>query len=305
MVTAFLHPGQGSQTPGAGRPWRDHSQWGLIDEMSTATGVDVAHLLLEADESELRDTANAQLSTYAVSVLIARALCDAGIRPDVVAGHSLGEYTALATAGVLDPIEGARLVAARGAAMREAAAVHPGTMAAILGLEVAEVSAGCADSGGEVWVANDNAPGQAVIAGTTEAVEAAGELLRKRGARRPMPLAVAGAFHTPLMAPAQGPLDRALEATVFADAGPVVVWSNVDAADHREGASWPTLLSSQLCQPVRWREQILGIAQSGVERFVEVGPGTVLTGLVKRITPDTPRGSVATPEDLESLLSAG
>jgi [acyl-carrier-protein] S-malonyltransferase len=305
VVTAFLHPGQGSQTPGAGQPWRDHSQWGLIDEMSAATGVDLAHLLLDADEAELRDTAHAQLSTYAISVLIARALAEGGIRPDVVAGHSLGEYTALATAGVLDPIGGARLVAARGAAMREAAAVRPGTMAAILGLEVAEVSAGCADSGGEVWVANDNAPGQVVIAGTVEAVEAAGELLRERGARRPMPLAVAGAFHTPLMAPAQEPLDRALEATVFADPGPVVVWSNVDAAEHREGSHWPTLLSSQLCQPVRWREQILGIAQSGVDRFIEVGPGTVLTGLVKRIAPETPRSSVATPDDLESLLTAG
>lgn len=305
MVTAFLHPGQGSQSPGVGQAWRDDRHWGLIDEMSAATGVDLTHLLIEADEAELRDTANAQLSTYAISVLIARALVEAGIRPDVVAGHSLGEYTALATAGVLDPIEGARLVAARGTAMREAAAARPGSMAAILGLEVTEVSAGCEDSGGEVWVANDNAPGQVVIAGATEGVEAAGELLRGRGARRPMPLAVAGAFHTPLMAPAQAPLDRALEATAFGDADTVAIWSNVDAAAHSDGTTWPSLLSAQLCQPVRWREQILGIVQAGVDRFIEVGPGTVLTGLVKRIAPDTPRASVATTSDLAALLADG
>jgi [acyl-carrier-protein] S-malonyltransferase len=303
MTVAFLFPGQGSQAPHAGAPWTDTAQWSMVAAAADATGIDVAHLLVEAEADELVDTANAQLSTFVLSLVVAAALAEAGVTPAHVGGHSLGEYSALAAAGWVETVAAARLVAARGAAMREAATTNVGTMAAIIGLKVDDVVAVCDHVDGHVWVANDNAPGQVVIAGSSSAIEAAGELARQRGARRPMPLQVAGAFHTPYMAPAQEALDAALAAVTF-EAGHATAWANVDAAAHAEPGVWPGLLSAQLCSPVRWRSEVAAMAAAGVDTFVEVGPGTVLTGMVKRIAPDARRLSAATPDEVASVAAS-
>lgn len=308
MSTALLFTGQGSPTPGAGTPWRDRTEWALVDEVSGATGVDVGHLLLDAPEAELVDTANAQLATFTFCLLVHRAVAALGL-PSVraAAGHSLGEYTALVAAGVLSLPEGAALVATRGAAMRAACQQREGTMAAIIGIGVPDVETACRqvrDSGEEVWVANDNAPGQVVVAGSPSGVDAAAEAAKELGARRPMPLKVAGAFHTPLMGPAQEPLDAALDAAAARGAfvePHLQPWANCDARRHDRPAEWRDLLSRQLCSPVRWREQVAAMAGDGVDTFVELGPGTVLSGTVKRIAPEAGRAAAATPEEVAAL----
>jgi len=307
MTIAFIFTGQGSPTPGAGAPWRDSPSWQLVDEVAAATGSDVARLLLDADESELVDTANAQLATFTLCLMIWQSLVEAGSAPDHVAGHSLGEFTALVSSGVLSVADGACVVSARGQAMRAACHAEPSGMAAVIGLEVEAVTAVCDDVQG-VWVANDNAPGQVVIAGTLAGLDAAGEAAKAAGARRPMPLKVAGAFHTPLMGPAQAELDAALGAAAWAD--PTCgVWANVDASLHSDGSGWAARSSAQLCSPVRWRAEILAMDAAGIDTFVEVGPGSVLSGMVKRISPDSERFSCATPDDVGSvtpqLFSAG
>ncbi len=302
MSTAAIFPGQGSQAARSGVSWKRSPGWALVEQASTATGVDVAHLLVEAEADELVDTANAQLSTYVLSLVVHHDAVDRGLEFTHFAGHSLGEYTALTAAGVIGFEDGCRLVHARGQAMRGAAKERPGTMAAIIGLDVAAVIDACAAAeDDEVWVANDNAPGQVVIAGTQVAIDQAGELAKERGARKPMPLPLAGAFHTPLMASAQGALDTAIHATEFRGVDSMV-WANVDANAHSDPANWPALLSDQLCQPVQWRTEVLAMAAHGVERFIELGPGSVLTGMVKRIVPDAALASAASPDEVAALV---
>ena len=303
MSIAMLFPGQGSQSPASGAPWRDDPSWSLVERASTATGVDVAHLLLDAGEDELRDTANAQLSTFVVSLVVAEAARRDGLHAEHAAGHSLGEYTALVAGGAVEFEEGCRLVAARGAAMRAASAERPGTMAAIIGLEEHVVADACSASGQEVWVANDNAPGQVVVAGAQAGIDAITPVLKAAGGRAPMPLKVAGAFHTPYMASAQTALDHALHQTEFRSTD-VELWANVDAAQHDDPASWPSVLSDQLCSAVRWRDEIDAMARAGVTAFVELGPGNVLAGMVKRIAPDAVRASAATPEQVAQVLAS-
>jgi [acyl-carrier-protein] S-malonyltransferase len=299
-VLALLFPGQGSQRPQMGVPWTRHPAWAVVDRLAGATGRDVAALLTEADAETLRATRNAQLAAFALSLVALDAARAAGldtVTVGAVAGHSLGEYTALVAAGALVAEDGARLVAERGESMQEAAEAHPGTMAAVLGLDAGEVARACEEVEG-VWPANDNAPGQVVIAGTPEGVEQAAEAARRLGAKRVMPLAVGGAFHSPLMAPAQARLDRALQAAPFRPSTTDVV-ANVDAAVHREG--FAGLLSSQLVSPVRWRESLLTLAGAGATHFVELGPGIELSGMVKRTLDGAARANVATPDDLERL----
>ena len=299
-MLALTFPGQGSQRPGMGSPWTGTPSWNLVRRASDVVGRDVGALLLEADADELKATRNAQLTTFVASLVALDALRAAGLPgPGVVAGHSLGEYTALTAAGALSFEDGVRLVAARGDAMQGAADARPGTMAAVLGLDVAEVEAAC-DGVEEAWVANDNAPGQVVVAGTTDGVEAAGDAARERGAKRVMALPVGGAFHTPLMAPAAEGLDAALAAATFSDPKPVVV-ANVDAAPHAAGAEWRALLREQLCRPVRWRPTLEGL---GADVVVEVGPGGVLTGMTKRTLRDARAVSVSEPGDVDTTLAA-
>jgi len=274
--------------------WRDTPSWSVVDEVSEASGRDVAGLLLDADAATLQQTRNAQVAAFALGLVVLDAARRAGWSWDVAAGHSLGEYTALVAAGVLSRADAARLVAARAEAMGAAADAAPGTMAAIVALDASTVAACCEKAGGGVWVANDNAPGQIVVAGTAEGVAAAGAAARAEGGKV-LPLAVGGAFHTPLMASAQADLDTALRAAPFGPAAIPVV-ANVDAVEHLDG--WEGLLSAQLCQPVRWRELTLRLAGLGVERVVELGPGAVLSGMIKRTAPELDRVTVAGPSDL-------
>ncbi len=300
-MLAFTFPGQGSQKPGMGAAWREHESWELVEEASEHAGRDVAELLLHADAETLRDTRNAQLTTYVTSLIVLDAVARLGIEAEVCAGHSLGEYTALSASGALEFGEGVRLVSERAAAMHEAGSVRIGTMAAVLGLEDDQVEIACRLAQSEVWVANINAPGQIVIAGSPEGVAAAGEQAKALGAKKVMPLAVSGAFHTPFMEPARDRLRAALEATDLRDTDIAVV-ANVDSEAHKQGAQWSTLLSAQLTSPVRWKQSLLTMAAMGITRFAELGPGGVLTGMAKRTVDGARTISVATPDDLDKLL---
>ena len=289
-----------------GAPWRDHPSWQVVEIVTEAVGRDAGELLTTADADTLRQTRNSQLAAFTLSILIADAagfagVAGAGTQGGVVgvAGHSLGEYTALVVAGALDLADGARLVAARGDAMQEAADSRPGTMAAVLGLEPEGVAKACSAVQG-AWVANDNAPGQIVIAGTSDGIDKASEAAKELGAKRVMPLQVGGAFHSPLMASAQKPLDSALVAAPWPSKPTTIpVIANVDAAPHHEG--FQALLSSQLCSPVRWRESLTALSGLGADRFLELGPGTELSGMVKRTVAGATRANVAKPDDLSKL----
>ena len=300
-MLAFTFPGQGSQRPGMGRPWADHESWELVDEASQVAERDVARLLLDADADELRDTRNAQLTTFVSSLIVLDAVERLGVEPSFCAGHSLGEYTALTATGALGFDDGVRLVSERADAMHDAGHDNPGTMAAVLGLDDDLVEVACRRADADVWVANFNAAGQVVIAGSPEGVAAASVIAKELGAKKVMPLQVSGAFHTPFMSPARDRLRKAI-----AEASPrdtdVPVVSNVDALAHDRGADWASLLSAQLISPVRWKHCLLTLAALGVTEFVELGPGGVLTGMAKRTVENARTMSVSTPEELDKLL---
>ncbi len=302
-MLAFTFPGQGSQRPGMGRAWLEHPSWEVVEEASSLAGRDVGRLLLDVDQDELTLSANAQLATFVLSLVVLDGIERVGIEPTLCAGHSLGEYTALAASGALGFEEGVRLVVERGEAMHNAAEEHPGTMAAVMGADDDAVDAACSRAEGEVWVANYNAPGQVVIAGTAEAVARAGAIAKELGARKVLPIPVAGAFHTMLMAPARSWLRKSLASTPFS-VPEIPVIANVDARAHTAAEDWPGLLSAQLCSPVRWRQSLETLAGMGATRFVEVGTGGVLTGLARRTLPDALASAVATPDDLDTLVNA-
>ncbi len=284
-----------------GRPWVDHESWELVDEASDVAERDVGRLLLDADVDELRDTRHAQLTTFVSSLMVLDAAERLGLEPSFCAGHSLGEYTALTATGALGFDEGVRLVCERADAMHQAGIENPGTMAAVLGLDDDQVEVACRRADSDVWVANFNAPGQVVIAGSPEGVAAAGIVAKELGAKKVMPLQVSGAFHTPFMTAARDRLRKAI-----AEANPrdteVPVISNVDALAHNTGTEWSSLLSAQLSSPVRWKHCLLALEDLGVTEFVELGPGGVLTGMAKRTVESARTIAVSTPEDLERLL---
>jgi [acyl-carrier-protein] S-malonyltransferase len=302
-MLAFTFPGQGSQQPGMGRAWVDHPAWALVATASEASGRDVAALLLDADADELRRTENAQLSTYVLSLVVHDAVRALGVRCGMTAGHSLGEYSALTAAGVLDMTAGVRLVTERGAAMQVAADARPGAMAAVLGADADVVTEACRRAEGDVWLANVNGETQIVIAGDADAIAAAGAIAKELGARKVMPLPVGGAFHTPFMAPAADRLRTALAAATFADADVPVV-ANVDATPHREADGWAGRLDAQLTAPVLWHQSVGRMVADGVTAFVELGPGTVLTGMTKRSAPDAATLSAADPSGLDAVVEA-
>jgi [acyl-carrier-protein] S-malonyltransferase len=284
-----------------GRPWADHESWELVDEASEVAGRDVGKLLLDADADELKDTRNAQLTTFVSSLMVLDAVERLGIDANYCAGHSLGEYTALAATGALGFQEGVLLVSERAAAMHDAGTAQPGTMAAVLGLDDDQVEVACNLADAEVWVANFNAPGQVVIAGSHDGVEAAGKHARELGAKKVMALPVSGAFHTSFMAAARDRLRDAIADADIRDAEIPVV-SNVDAKPHDRGEEWTALLSAQLASPVRWKQCLQTLSALGVTEFAELGPGGVLTGMAKRSVVSARTISVATPEDLDRLL---
>ena len=301
MLT-FVFPGQGSQQPGMGAAFVDDPSWSLVADASDAAGRDVAHLLLDAGPDELVETRNAQLGTFVHSMVVLDALRRRGVHPGAVAGHSLGEFSALCAAGVLSFADAVRVVVERGEAMQRCCTERTGTMAAVLGLDEPEVETACATVGGDVWIANLNAPGQVVIAGGPDAIEQAGAAAKAAGAKRVMPLDVSGAFHTPYMAPAAERLQAAIADAGFEDSSMPVV-ANVDAAVHTAAGDWPDLLNRQLTSPVRWTASVQTLLGLGATTFVEVGPGAVLTGTVKRIDKTAERHSAMTPDQVDAVAA--
>ena len=286
-----------------GAAWAGEPSWELVEEASEVTGRDVALLLLGADAEELRQTRNSQLATFVMSMLALDAVARVGLLPYAHAGHSLGEYSALVASGVLDFAEAAHLVAERGEAMQLASEEQEGTMAAILGLADGDVEAACDEAGPNVWIANYNAPGQVVIAGSPHDVNAAAALARQGGAKRVMQLQVGGAFHTPFMVSAYERLTKALARAEFHDPD-APVYANVDAAPYDNARVWPRLLARQLTSPVRWHQTVRRLVEGGCETFVELGPGKALTGMAKRIQRGVTTLSVSDPADIDPLLES-
>jgi [acyl-carrier-protein] S-malonyltransferase len=302
-MIAFTFPGQGSQRPGMGQAWVDHPSWELVSEATEYAGMDIGALLLTADADELVITRNAQLATFVLSLVALDAFERTGLEPARAAGHSLGEYTALVASGALSFEDGVRLVTERGDAMLAAAEIRTGTMAAVLGLDDDKVADACERADGEVWVANYNAPGQVVVAGDPDAIEAAGAIAKELGAKRVMGFPVGGAFHTPFMAPASERLAKALATVEWRDPE-IPVHANVDAALHPDGAEWAHLLAAQLTSPVRWRQILHHLDEAGITSYVEIGAGGVLTGMAKRTVSGARTVSIGTPDELDAFLES-
>ncbi|CAI8308941.1 MAG: Malonyl CoA-acyl carrier protein transacylase [Acidimicrobiales bacterium AG-410-I20] len=302
-MIAFTYSGQGSQQPGMGSAWVDHPSWELVNEASEIAGFDLSHLLLKADAEELKQTHNAQISTYLLSMVILDAIERVGVDAAGHAGHSLGEYSALTASGAIDFEDGILLVLERGLAMHDATQAQVGTMSAILGIPDETVENVCSSIDDDVWVANYNAPGQVVIAGSPSGVEKAGAASKETGAKKVTPLEVSGAFHTPFMNSARDRLSIAIDATEIRQPQGIVV-ANVDGTSHENPETWRALLNAQLSSPVRWHQSLGSLEDKGFSTFIELGPGTVLTGLVKRCIKSASRFSINTPEHLDSLLES-
>ena len=308
-MIAFIFPGQGSQAPGMGRELAERyaAAREVFEEADDALGFALSRLCFEGPAEELQLTEKTQPAILATSVAALRAAEAEGLpRPDFVAGHSLGEYSALVAAGALSLREAVRVVGNRGRYMQEAVPVGAGAMAAVLGVEVETVEAVCAEAAreGEVCsAANINSPGQVVIAGSAAAVERSLPLLKERGAKRALPLKVSAPFHCALMLPAQERLAADLERVEFRDLGVPLV-TNVDAAVIRTAGEARASLVRQVSSPVRWRESVELLAREGVETFVEVGPGKVLTGLVRQTAPRARGLRVEDAASLEATLAA-
>jgi [acyl-carrier-protein] S-malonyltransferase len=306
---AFVFPGQGSQKVGMGRVWAEAcaASRQAFDEADEALGFPLSRLCWEGPEEELNLTANTQPALVATSIAVHRALGELapGLQPVAVAGHSLGEYSALVAAGALSFGDALRLVRRRGQLMQEAVPVGLGAMAAVIGLDAAAVAGIAADAAqGEVCaVANFNGPAQTVIAGHKGAVDRAVVLAKERGARKAMPLTVSAPFHSPLMRPAREGMAPLLDAADFRDPRVPVV-TNVDAAPVETGAAVRDALVRQIDGAVRWAESVLLMERDlGVEVFVEVGPGNVLSGLNRRIVEAARTTAVSDPEHLRQLLA--
>jgi [acyl-carrier-protein] S-malonyltransferase len=310
-VLALLFPGQGSQAVGMGRDVFESSAAAraTFEAADRALGFSLTTLCFEGPEDELRRTEIQQPAILATSIALLRALEERQPQaPAFVAGHSLGEYSALVAAGALAFEDAVVLVNRRGRFMQEAVAPGRGAMAALMGLEPEGVDAACraaaAESGAVVSSANYNSPQQTVIAGEAAAVERAIALAKERGAKRAVPLPVSAPFHCALMRPAAEKLALELARVRFR-APRVPVITNVEAAPNSDAARIPALLEQQVTAPVRFIESVRKLAALGVTRVIEIGPGSVLTGLVARIERGLARANVATREDVEALVSGG
>lgn len=297
---AFIFPGQGSQQVGMGaelaRTYPTANE--VFQEADAALGRALSQLCFEGPESDLKQTENTQLAILTCSVATLRVLKEFGIIPNAVAGHSLGEYSALVAAEVLDFSDALRLVNARASLMAEAGETQQGTMAAILGMETEQLQQLCDGSEGVVNIANYNCPGQLVISGEVDAVNHVVALAKAEiGARRCRLLPVSGAFHSPLMAPAQQKFGSVLN-SVTMQPPKVDIVMNVTGEFSADAGSIGDFLFQQITQPVQWEKTLRTIAETGITHFVEVGPGKVLSGLVKRTLPES---RVMNVEDVETL----
>ncbi|HZI17160.1 MAG TPA: ACP S-malonyltransferase [Pyrinomonadaceae bacterium] len=309
MALAFIFPGQGSQAPGMGRELAEKypAARAVFEEADEALGFALSRLCFDGPAEELQLTENTQPAILAASVAALRAVEAEGLpRPDFVAGHSLGEYSALVAAGALKLGDAVRAVRRRGRYMQEAVPVGEGAMAAVLGSDFGTVEAVCreaAAAGGVCSPANINSPDQIVVAGSAAAVERSLPLFLERGARRAVLLKVSAPFHCALMLPAQERLAADLEAIEFSDLSVPLV-TNVDAAPTVEGARARESLVRQVSAPVRWRETVDLLIARGVETFVEVGPGKVLSGLVRQTARGARCLNVADAAALEAARAA-
>jgi [acyl-carrier-protein] S-malonyltransferase len=304
--TAFMFPGQGSQFAGMGKDVAEKYPIArrVFDDIDAALGYSISKLCFEGPEDQLKLTENTQPAILAVSSAIHAVLEERGAtRRDLVAGHSLGEYSAIVSVGGLTPAEAAKIVHLRGKFMQDAVPVGAGAMAALIGPSVEDAKAICdeAAQGEVVSVANINAPGQIVIAGTKAAVDRAIEIAKKRGVRRALPLPVSAPFHCELMKPAEERLKPILDDAPFKDLWFSLV-SNVDASPIGTAHAVRNALVRQVASPVRWVESVQKMIEMGVRRFVEVGPGSVLTGLVKRIDSSVELMNVSDAASIEAFL---
>lgn len=294
-----LFPGQGSITGGAGEAWRDSAHWSIVDEISDVSGLDVAELLLNATTEEVIRTDRAQIATFALSMIGYRELVERNVRPGYLLGHSLGEFSALVASGLLSLADGARLIGVRGAAMARAARAHEGSMVALMGGD--DNALENLSTLSQVWVANVNGTGQIVVSGSRTGLDDLLSRHKELGWRRATPLMVGGAFHSPLMAPAQEELDAALDSVTWGSAE-VPVIANVDGEVHTAASEWRELLSLQLTSPVQFLAATLRLPNE-VTTTVEMPPGSVLTGLTKRIRDFDNQVAITSPHELkESLL---
>lgn len=282
-MNSFLFPGQGAQFPGMGRDLYEASAEAkaLFEQANDVLGFEITEIMFGEDAEALKQTQVTQPAIFLHSVILSK-LMGSQFKPDCVAGHSLGEFSALVATGALSFENGLRLVHQRALAMQEACDEIPGTMAAVLGLEDHIIENICNETEGIVVAANYNCPGQLVISGEKKAINMACETMKEAGARRALPLPVGGAFHSPLMEPAKTKLASAIEATVIQN--PICpVYQNVVATGIHDPATIKENLIAQLTAPVRWTQSVQQMLNDGATSFTEVGPGKVLQGLVKKI----------------------
>jgi [acyl-carrier-protein] S-malonyltransferase len=281
-MKAYIFPGQGSQFPGMAKDLYDQYELArsIVNEADSILGFSLSKVMFEGSEEELKQTRVTQPAIYLHSVLVAKLGKD--FKPGMVAGHSLGEFSALVAAGGLAWQDGLQLVYQRALAMQKACEIQPSTMAAVLGLPDATIEEICAAYGPSVVAANYNCPGQVVISGSLEGIEAVGMQLKEAGAKRVLPLPVGGAFHSPFMEPARIELAAAIEATAIAN--PVCpIFQNVNAQPSKDSGQIKANLIDQLTGAVRWTQSVEAMVAAGATEFIECGPGKVLQGLVRKI----------------------
>ena len=305
MRVAVVFPGQGTQSPAMGLPWKGHPSWAIVEQAESALREPLAPLLLDADAEDLGRTRNSQLSVLLTSLVVWDALAprleaDDDIEIVAYGGHSLGQVTALVAAGTLTLEDGIRFAARRAELTQAAADAHPGRMAALLGATEEQALDACTAAPDACWIANDNAPGQIVLAGSPDGLDAALARAKEHGVRRAMTLAVGGAFHTPLMNDAAVGLESVLRDLPLHD--PVApVASNDDAHLYPDGEGWRARLASHVVRPVRWRESMEALSAAGATAFYEVGNGSMIAGVAKRTVPDVQVHGIATPDDVDTL----